>query len=56
MIPLTEQVAEARRELALRRQCYPKRIKSGRLSMEEANRQLLAMSEIVRTLERLEIE
>jgi hypothetical protein len=56
MITLAEQIAEAQRELALRRHLYPGWIKAGRLSREDANRQLLAMSEIVRTLERLEVE
>jgi hypothetical protein len=56
MITLAEQIAEAQRELALRRACYPKWIKNGTLRPEDANRQLLAMSEIVRTLERLEAE
>jgi hypothetical protein len=59
MIPLEEQIAEARRELALRRHCYPQWIKQGRLSMEDANRQLVAMQAIVdslKTLARLEIE
>lgn len=53
---LEEQIAEAQRELALRKQCYPAWITAGRLGREEANRQLLAMSEIVRTLERREGE
>jgi hypothetical protein len=56
MIPLEEQIAEAQRELALRRRCYPGWVKTGKLTHEDANRQLLAMSEIVRTLERLEVE
>jgi hypothetical protein len=56
VITLAEQIAEARRELAMRRQCYPGWIKRGRLSMEDANRQLLAMQEIMRTLMRLDVE
>ena len=51
MIPLAEQIAEAQRELALRKKCYPQWVKRGRLSREDADRQLLAMSEIVRTLQ-----
>jgi hypothetical protein len=43
MISLAEQITEAQRELALRRRCYPQWIKNGRLSMEDANKQLLAM-------------
>jgi hypothetical protein len=56
MITLEKQIAEAKRELALRKQCYPGWIKRGNLSREDANTQLLAMAEIVRTLERLEVE
>lgn len=56
MISLTEMVAEARRELALRRTCYPHWIKSGKLDMEAAMRRLQAMDAIVQTLTRLEIE
>ena len=36
MIPLTEQIAEAQRELDLRRQCYPALVKSGTLDAGEA--------------------
>jgi hypothetical protein len=56
MVTLAEQIAEAQRELALRRRAYPGFIKRGTLSMEDANRQLLAMAEIVKTLQRLEVE
>jgi hypothetical protein len=31
MITLAEQIAEAQRELALRKQCYPQWIKAGKL-------------------------
>jgi hypothetical protein len=53
---LAEQIAEAQRELALRRKCYPQWVKSGKLSLEAAHRQLLAMTEIVRMLQRIEAE
>ena len=56
MISLAEQVAEAKRELALREKCYPGWIKSRRLSMEEAYHQLAAQRAIVHTLQRLEVE
>jgi hypothetical protein len=56
MMTLEEQIAEAQRELALRRKCYPQWVKSGKLSLEDAHRQLLAMTEIVRTLQRLDAE
>jgi len=39
MITLTEQIAEARRELALRRKLYPQWIKRGKLDMTTAHYQ-----------------
>ena len=56
MITLEEQIAEARRELALRRQCYPEWVKSGKLAAGDASHQLQAMAAIVRTLQRLDVE
>ena len=56
MITLAEQIAEAQRELALRRKCYPAWVKSGRLAHEDAYHQLQCMEAIVRTLQRLEVE
>jgi hypothetical protein len=59
MIPLAEQIAEAQRELALRRRCYPGWVKAGKLTQEDASRQLATMAAIVdslKTLERLEVE
>jgi hypothetical protein len=56
MITLAEQIAEAQRELALRRQCSPQGIKRGQLEAGEAYDQLQAMEAIVRTLQRLEVE
>jgi hypothetical protein len=53
MITLAEQLAEAKRELALRKQLYPQWVKSGRLDAETARYQVLCMEEIVRTLERV---
>ena len=40
MITLEEQIAEARRELALRRKVYPAWVKSGKLDMTTAHYQL----------------
>ena len=56
MITLDEQIAEAQRELALRRSCYPQWVKAGRLTAEDAYHQLAAMAAIVSTLQRLEVE
>jgi hypothetical protein len=56
MIPLAEQIAEVRRELALRKQCYPGWVKSGKLDPGDAKWQLLVMEEVLRTLMRLDAE
>jgi hypothetical protein len=56
VISLAEQIAEAQRELALRRTCYPQWIKSGKLDASDAQYQLRVMEEIVRTLMRLDAE
>jgi len=56
MITLEEQIAEAQRELALRRKCYPAWVKSGKLTHEDAYHQLQCMEAIIRTLMRLDAE
>jgi hypothetical protein len=56
MITLAEQSAEAQRELALQKQCYPAWVKSGKLDPGDATYQILCMEEIVRTLMRLDAE
>lgn len=52
-ITIEQQLACARRELALRRNVYPKMTFSGRMKPEEAERELAAMSAIVETLLKL---
>lgn len=49
-VTLPEMVKEAERELALRRNVYPKWIKSGRLSQEKADQQITVMAAIVEYL------
>jgi len=56
MLSLGEQIAEAERALAWRRQCYPAWIMSGTLDAGDAHSQLRVLEEIVRTLMRLEAE
>jgi len=56
MITLDEQITEARRELALRRQLYPHWVKRGKLDMSTAHYQLQAMEAILKSLERLAVE
>ena len=50
MITLEEQITEAKRELALRKQCYPGWIKRGKLDAGEAAYQMRCLEAIVRTL------
>lgn len=52
-IALTEQLACARRELRLRTTCYPRWVAQEQMTEREAQRQIAAMTAIVRTLERL---
>jgi len=56
MITLQDQIAEAQRELALRRSTYPKWLKAGKLDEGQAKWQILVQQEIVRTLMRLDAE
>ena len=56
MITLTEQIAEAQRELALRKKCYPAWVKNGKLDAGDAKYQILVQEAIVRTLTRLDAE
>ena len=56
MIALAEQIAEAQRELALRKQCYPQWIKSGKLDAGDAQYQIRCLEAIVRTLMQLDAE
>jgi hypothetical protein len=46
MIPLAEQIAEAQRELELRRTCYPAWVKNGKLDPGDATYQLHVMEEM----------
>ena len=56
MISLGDQIAEAQRELALRKKCYPAWVKSGKLDAGDAIYQIRVQEEIVRTLRRLDAE
>ena len=51
MKTLTEQLACARRELALRRNTYPKWVASGRMKPEAATHETECMEAIVNTLQ-----
>ena len=56
MITLEEQIAEAERELALRRKLYPGWVEAGRLTEEQARYQLRCQWAIATTLRKLEVE
>src|SRR4029453_8360748 len=49
MVTLEEQIAEAQRELALRRKCYPAWVKSGKLDAGDAKYKIVGMEEKWRT-------
>ena len=53
---LQEQIAEAQRELALRKKCYPQWIKAGKLDEGEATWQIRVIEDMVRTLMCLDAE
>ena len=56
MITLVEQIAEAQRELALRKRCYPQWVKSGKLDAGDAKWQTRVQEAILRTLMDLDAE
>jgi len=56
MFTLEEQIAEVKREILLRKACYPAWVKHGKLTQAEASRQLQLMVEVLKTLHRLDVE
>lgn len=50
-VPMADQVAEVAREVSLRGRVYPHWIKAGRLSQEDADRQLANLRAALATLE-----
>jgi hypothetical protein len=56
MISLADQIAEAQRELALRKRLYPGWIKRGTLTEGQATYYLAAMQAIVQTLRQLDMD
>lgn len=50
-IPLDDQIAEVAREVAMRRNAYPKFIARGTLKQEAADKQTARMEAVLRTLE-----
>ena len=53
VVPLTDQIKAAKREVALRKSAYPKWVISGRMKREVADHEIAAMEAIVASLEAL---
>lgn len=53
-IPIEDQIAEVRREIAMRERVYPNFILKGRLTREGAKRQLDRLKAVLATLEAIE--
>jgi hypothetical protein len=49
-----DQLACAKRELAMRRGVYPRWVENARLTQDKADKEIAAMEAIVETLERLD--
>ena len=56
MFTLEEQIAEVKREIVLRKACYPAWVKQGKLTQAEASRQLQLMVEVLKTPHGLDVE
>lgn len=54
VVSLKDQIACARRELAIRDKVYPRRVQTGDMTEAAMKKELAAMSAIIDTLERLE--
>ena len=48
---LDEQIAEVRREIALRARVYPRFVQSGKLTQAKADRSMAVMGAVLKTLE-----
>jgi len=53
MITTEEQIKCVAREIALRRACYPRWVKDGKMKQEAADHELAAMEAVMATLKRL---
>ncbi len=51
LVPITSQIAEAKREFSYRLSVYARLIAAGRMSRQQADHQLAAQSAIIRSLE-----
>lgn len=50
MITLDQQLAEARREISMRKRVYPRRVESGRMTQADADSRISTMAAIRDTL------
>lgn len=55
-ISLHEQIAEIRRELAMRRTVYPRRVAARRMSIAQSRQQITVMEAVLATLQGIEAE
>lgn len=55
IVLLQDQVKAAQRELAMRRNVYPKRVQAGKMKQVDADREIAAMEAIYYTLRWLQI-
>lgn len=53
-ISIKDQIACAKRELAMREKVYPRWVAAGRMSPEKSQKEILAMRAIIETLEEIE--
>lgn len=52
-VPITDQITEVKREIAMRKSAYPRWIAAGRLKQEDADVRIARMAAVLATLERL---
>ena len=52
-IDMPSQIACVRREISMRKRVYPRWVSTGRMSQQKADEEIVAMTEVLATLERL---
>lgn len=55
-VPLDRQIAEVRRELAMRRRAYPRFVANGTITPQQAEQQMVALAAALATLEGLQAQ
>jgi hypothetical protein len=56
IVPLSDQIACEKREIAMRERAYPRWVSGGRMTQQKANRELAAMRAVAETLGKLQTE